>query len=47
MFEELYSQGLLDNEIEMNKIEEEMVLMLKRMFTEEDREEILCAKKWK
>jgi len=31
MFEELYAQGLLDNEIEMNKIEEDMMKILIRL----------------
>jgi len=47
LLEELYSQGLLENEMEMNKIEEEMVTMLKRLFSDEDKAEILDARKWK
>jgi len=47
MFEDLYSQGLFDNEIEMNKIEEEMMIILKRVFTDEDEEDVMNSKKWK
>lgn len=47
MFEELYAQGLLENEIEMNKIEEDMMKILNRLQYSADKEEIENWKKWR
>jgi len=37
---------MLENEIESNKIEEEMMLILKRLFQEEDKNELFFHQKW-
>jgi len=47
MFDELYGQGFPEHDMDNNRVEEEILNMLKKMLGQADKVEILEEDKWK